>query len=92
MKIQAEDYRDKVGVARMGEFQSEQGIVIRPNHQYELRAVYNNTTSSDSDAMAILYLYLLEKDFCYPGKKTLQAHHVSPFERLEHWITTPHSG
>ena len=92
LKIQAEDFRDKVGVAHMGEFQSDGGIVIAPEHQYELRAEYNNTTSSASDAMAILYLYLLEKDFHYPSSTTLQARHVSPFERLEHWITTPRSG
>jgi hypothetical protein len=86
LRIQAEDFPDKVGVAHMGEFQSESGIVITPAHQYELRAEYNNTTSSDSDAMAIFYLYLLEKDFHYPGNKNLQARQISPFERLEHFI------
>lgn len=73
VRIQAEDYRDKVGVARMGEFQSEPGVVITPEHEYELRAEYNTTTSSDSDAMAIFYLYLLEKDFHRPTDKNLQA-------------------
>jgi hypothetical protein len=86
LRIQAEDFPDKVGVARMGEFQSESGIVITPAHQYELRAEYNNTTSSDSDAMAIFYLYLLEKEFHYPGNKNLQARQIPPFERLEHYI------
>jgi hypothetical protein len=88
VKIQAEDYRDKVGVARMGEFRSEPGVIITPDHQYELRAEYNNTTSSDSDAMAIFYLYLLEKDFHRPADKNLQARHVSPFERLERYLHT----
>jgi len=88
VKIQAEDYRDKVGVARMGEFQSERGVLITPEHQYELRAEYNNTTKSDSDAMAIFYLYLLEKDFHHPADKNLQARHVSPFERLERYLQT----
>ena len=92
LKIQAEDYRDKVGVARMGEFQSEQGIVIRPDHQYELRAEYNNTTSTDSDAMAIMYLYLLEKDFHHPTSKSLQANRGTPFERFEHYLHATFAG
>ncbi len=71
LKIQAEDFKDKVGVMHMGEFQSASGIVVDPSHQYELRAEYNNTTSKDVDAMAILYLYLLEKDFHYPPKSGL---------------------
>ena len=86
VKIQAEDFHDKVGVAHMGEFQSERGLLITPDHQYELRAEYNNTTSVDSDAMAILYLYLDEKDFHYPGTNRLQARQTPPFERLEHFI------
>jgi hypothetical protein len=73
LKIQAEDFRDKVGVKHMGEFQSASGIVINPSHQYELRAEYNNTTSKDVDAMAILYLYLLENDFHYPPKSGMLA-------------------
>ncbi len=73
LKIQAEDFHDKVGVMHMGEFQSASGIVVDPAHQYELRAEYNNTTSKDVDAMAILYLYLLEKDFHYPPKNGLLA-------------------
>jgi hypothetical protein len=70
----------------MGEFQSDRGIVITPDHQYELRAQYSNTTFSDSDAMAILYLYLGEKDFHYPSTNRLQARQVPPFERLKHFI------
>lgn len=89
VKIDAEDYRDKVGVARMGEFQSDKGIVITPTHQYELRAEYNNTTSTPSDAMAIMYLYLLEKDFHRPTGKNLQVERITPFEQLERfWRTT----
>ena len=92
LKIDAEDYRDKVGVACMGEFQSDRGVVITPTHQYELRAEYNNTTSSASDAMAIMYLYLLEKDFHHPTSQTLQASRSTPFERFEHFLRTPFAG
>jgi hypothetical protein len=70
----------------MGEFRSAGGIVVDPSHQYELRAEYNNTTSKDVDAMAIMYLYLLENDFHYPSAKSLEVRHISPFERLEHLV------
>lgn len=92
LKIGAEDYRDKVGVAHMGEFQSESGVVIAPDHQYELRAEYNNTTSSDSDAMAILYLYLLENNFHYPGIQGVRARHISPPERLGYFLRAAFAG
>jgi hypothetical protein len=92
LKIQGEDYPDKVGVARMGEFQSERGLLITPEHQYEIRAAYNNTTPAATDGMAILYIYLLEKDFHRPTANTLQVRHISPFERLEHFVRTSFAG
>jgi len=30
---------------------------------YEFLSVYNNTTSSDPDTMAVMYLYVLDKEF-----------------------------
>ncbi len=92
LKIQAEDYPDKVGVARMGEFRSERGVVISPEHQYEIRAEYNNTTRTDSDGMAVMYIYLLEKDFHRPTVNTLQARHISPFEWLARFVRTTFTG
>ncbi|HTS18917.1 MAG TPA: hypothetical protein VMP11_15195 [Verrucomicrobiae bacterium] len=92
LKIDARDYSDKVGVARMGEFQSEAGMLITPAHQYELRAEYNNTTSAPSDAMAILYLYLLERDFHRPAVKNLQAGGDSLLRHMEHFLRTGFAG
>ncbi len=40
---------------------SEEGIKVYPDHEYELEAHYNNTTDSDIDAMAVLYLYFNPK-------------------------------
>ena len=67
-------------------------MVITPTHQYELRAEYNNTTSAASDAMAIMYLYLLEKDFHRPTSQTLQASRGTTFERFERFLRTPFTG
>jgi hypothetical protein len=61
-RLKSQDWPDRVGVAHVDEFKSIEGIPISRSHRYELRAEYDNTSGSKTDAMAILYLYLLEKD------------------------------
>ncbi len=60
--LRSQDWPDRVGVAHVDEFKSSEGIPISRGHRYELIADYDNTSGSKTDAMAILYLYLLEKD------------------------------
>jgi len=62
LRLNAKDWPDRVGVAHVDEFKSIEGIPISRDHRYELTAEYDNTSGSKTDAMAILYLYLLEKD------------------------------
>lgn len=61
-RLNSEDFPDRLGVAHVGEVKSIDGIPISRDHRYELTAEYDNTSGSNTDAMAILYLYLLEKD------------------------------
>jgi hypothetical protein len=61
-RLNSQDWPDRVGVAHVDEFKSIEGIPILRDHRYELTAEYDNTSGSKTDAMAILYLYLLEKD------------------------------
>jgi hypothetical protein len=61
-RLNSQDWPDRVGVAHVDEFKSIEGIPILRDHRYELTAEYDNTSDSKTDAMAILYLYLLEKD------------------------------
>jgi len=61
-QLHSQDWPDRVGVAYVEEFKSTEGIPIQRDHRYELSAEYDNTTDADTDAMAILYLYFLEKD------------------------------
>lgn len=61
-QLNSRDWPDRLGVAHVDEFKSVEGIPILRNHRYELTAEYDNTSDSRTDAMAILYLYLLEKD------------------------------
>ncbi len=62
LDLSSRDWPDRVGVASVDEFKSVKGITISRTHRYELLVEYDNTLSADTDAMAILYLYLLEKD------------------------------
>jgi hypothetical protein len=62
LHLTSRDWPDRVGVAHVEEFKSIEGIPIFRTHRYELSVEYNNTSPSDTDAMAILYLYLLEKN------------------------------
>ncbi|MBV9670489.1 MAG: hypothetical protein JOZ43_05990 [Acidobacteriales bacterium] len=61
LKLNSKDWPDRIGVARVEEFKSIEGMPILHNHRYELTTEYDNTSDSNTDAMAILYLYLLEK-------------------------------
>jgi hypothetical protein len=62
LNLGSHDWSDRIGVAHVDEFKSLGGIPIFRDHRYELGAEYDNTSASNTDAMAILYLYLLEKD------------------------------
>ncbi len=66
-RLGSRDFKDRIGVEHMDQFSSEEGVLLDPAHQYELRADYNNPLDHDTDAMAILYIYLLEKEFKKPS-------------------------
>ena len=61
VRLNSQDWPDRVGVSRVDEFKSVEGVPILRGHRYELTTEYVNTSGSNTDAMAILYLYLLEK-------------------------------
>lgn len=61
-RLNSQDWPDRIGVAHVDEIKSTNGIPILRHHRYELTAEYDNTSGANTDAMAILYLYLLEKD------------------------------
>ncbi|MDQ2868494.1 MAG: hypothetical protein M3R59_08830 [Verrucomicrobiota bacterium] len=61
-RLNCRDWPDRVGVAYVDEFKSIDGVPISRGHRYSLTAEYDNTSGAPTDAMAILYLYLLEKD------------------------------
>jgi hypothetical protein len=61
-RLNSQDWPDRIGVAQVDEIKSTEGIPISRTDRYELTAEYDNRSGANSDAMAILYLYLLEKN------------------------------
>jgi hypothetical protein len=57
---------DKIGLAHVDWFESKKGIPLYKDHEYELVTVYNNTTDEDQDAMALMFLYVLDKAYRHP--------------------------
>ena len=57
-KASANNFSDRMAVEEITSFSSQEGLVIQRHHDYEIVAVYNNTTSQDVDSMAVMYLYL----------------------------------
>ena len=53
----------RLGIADVEYISSVEGIPIHHDHEYELIAIYDNTTGEDHDSMVVLYLYVLAKDF-----------------------------
>ncbi len=54
---------DKIGIDYVDFLSSKEGIMLYKNHEYELVSVYNNTTPVDQDVMAVMYIYILDKEF-----------------------------
>lgn len=58
----AENFPDKIGLARVDSFSSVEGIRIYPDHEYELVSVYDNVTAEPQDSMAVMYIYLRDQE------------------------------
>ena len=56
-----------IGLEHVDSFSSEEGVPVYADHEYELVSVYNNTTSETQDSMAVMFLYMLDKDFVRPA-------------------------
>jgi hypothetical protein len=65
-------YPNSRDIDRFEYYSDEEGIPLFIDHEYELTAVYNNTTDEDIDAMAVLYIYYWDKEF---NQNTVSAGH-----------------
>ena len=59
-------FPDRIGLAHVDSYSSPEGIPIFKDHEYELVSVYDNVTDRAQDSMAVMNLYLLDKEFTAP--------------------------
>ncbi len=65
-RAEAAQFGDRIGLARVGHYESPEGIRLYKDHDYELVSVYENTSGQEQDSMAVLYLYLHDREFHKP--------------------------
>ena len=59
----AENRPERIGLARVEQIASPEGITLHKDHRYELVSAYNNTSGTDRTAMAVMYLYVEDTEF-----------------------------
>lgn len=59
----ARGFEDRIGLSAVESFSSIEGVPVYEDHEYELVSVYNNTTDEEQDSMAVMYIYLKDRDF-----------------------------
>lgn len=57
--------KNKIGIDQAAIFSSVEGIPVYKDHEYQLISIYNNTSDTDQDAMAVMYLYLKDVNYKY---------------------------
>ena len=67
-KSKVRNSEDKIGLDHVDYYSSQKGIPIYKDHQYQMTSVYNNTTDTDQDSMATMYIYMLDKEYKPPNK------------------------
>ena len=53
----------RIGLKHVDTLSSEEGIPVYKDHDYELVTVYNNTSDVDQDSMAVMFLYMHDREF-----------------------------
>lgn len=66
-KSHAQASDGRIGLDRVDYFSSETGLPLFVDHEYELISVYDNTSGTNQDSMAVMYLYVLDKEFRRPS-------------------------
>ena len=63
----AHNRKNGIGLDAVDNYSSIEGKPLYKSHSYELISVYNNPTSVNSDSMAVMLLFLDDKEFKKPA-------------------------
>ena len=58
----AENYTNKIGLKSVSSFSSIEGVMLHPDHKYELILETNNTSEVNQDMMASMFVSLYDKE------------------------------
>ena len=58
----ANNYIEKIGLKKVSYFSSEKGVMLYADHDYELVLKTNNTTLTNQDMMASMFVFLYDKE------------------------------
>ncbi len=61
----------RIGLSHVESYASQEGLRLYRDHEYELVSVYENPTDENHDAMAVMFLYLLDREFESPTLPTV---------------------
>jgi len=56
----------RIGLEHVDYLSSAEGLPLLKSHEYEMVSVYDNTTAESQDSMAVMYMYVLDKEFRRP--------------------------
>jgi hypothetical protein len=59
----ARNMTDIIGLEHVDYLSSAEGVPVTKGHEYELLTTYNNTSATDQDSMAVMYSFLLDKEY-----------------------------
>ena len=62
-KSMATNRVDRVGLEHVEFFSSEEGFPLYKDHEYTLVSTYDNTSDEQQDAMAVMFVYMLDKNY-----------------------------
>ncbi|MDA8016956.1 MAG: hypothetical protein MPN21_05855 [Thermoanaerobaculia bacterium] len=60
-RAEASQFPGKIGLAEVDHFSDPDGVLVYPDHEYELVSVYRNTSGETQDSMAVMYIYLRDR-------------------------------
>lgn len=62
IKLSMKQAKEKIGLSHTEHFTSLEGIPVFKDHAYEMVSVYNNTSDKDQDAMAVMIMFMRDKE------------------------------